>query len=388
MGARAGGRSGSSIDYASPAASATTPRGERYKSGPIRAHTRQHPYRLARLARKLGRMTNLVRLCALSSFLLLAACEPDAPAAPPTPPALAAEADARAAERAAFDAAFAGAKAAARASRGAGRPALWTLKDSDTTIHLLGTVHLLRPDLAWRSPEIDRALNAATTLVFEIDTTSPQSQRDLMAFVSEAGLAKDGRQLTSLMNQGEAADFAAAAAGVDMPVEAMQVMKPWYAAMTLSALYMQKDGYDPKAGVEAVLEQSARAGGKQLAYLETPQQQLGHFAELPEEIQMDFLVSSLDRLDESGSDLDVIVAEWADGDTQGMARLLSDAEMWGSPALYDALLVKRNEAWVPKIKAMLDAPGTVLVAVGAAHLTGDDSVIASLREDGLTVSGP
>ena len=60
--------------------------------------------------------------------------------------------------------------AAAEASRGAGEPAVWTLADEDTTIYIMGTVHLLRPELDWRSDEIDTALNEAGTLVRTIAT--------------------------------------------------------------------------------------------------------------------------------------------------------------------------------------------------------------------------
>ena len=56
-----------------------------------------------------------------------------------------------------------------------------------------------------------------------------------------------------------------------------------------------------------------------------------------------------------------------------------------SRGAYDRLLTNRNAKWVPQIEAMLDAPGTKLVAVGAGHLAGPDSVIKMLRDKGYTV---
>ena len=101
---------------------------------------------------------------------LLAACGGN-----PSPETAAeAQRDARAAELAAQRAAYAEALAAAEATRGAGEPALWTLSDADTTIYILGTVHLLRPELEWRSDAIDTALDEADTVIFELDTTSPK----------------------------------------------------------------------------------------------------------------------------------------------------------------------------------------------------------------------
>lgn len=54
-----------------------------------------------------------------------------------------------------------------------------------------------------------------------------------------------------------------------------------------------------------------------------------------------------------------------------------------TPALYQRLLVQRNASWAGKIKAMLDTPGTVFIAVGAAHLAGPDSVQAQLARLGV-----
>ncbi len=36
-------------------------------------------------------------------------------------------------------------------------PALWVVKDADTTIYLFGTVHLLPNDVDWHFPVLDQA---------------------------------------------------------------------------------------------------------------------------------------------------------------------------------------------------------------------------------------
>lgn len=311
-------------------------------------------------------------------ILVLAGCAPK-PASP------LAELEAQAAER---EAIYEKALAAAEASHGAGEPAIWTLADEDTTIHLIGTVHLLRPDLDWRSPDIDAALNEADTLVFEADVTSREAAQEMMRFVSEYALFTDGRQLTSLLNEAETAELQHALDYLGYPLGAFQTFRPWYAAINLSVLQMQKDGFDPEAGVEQVLEREGRAAGKRFAYLETIEQQLGRFAALPDDEQVGFLISSAEDIEEGTEVLDILVDEWEDGDVAGLGMLLSNPDMMGSEAIYDALLKDRNEDWVPKIEAMLDEPGSVLVAVGAGHLAGRDSVIEMLRADGYEVEGP
>ncbi len=339
-------------------------------------------------------MTKVWAAVAVFALGSLAGCDDDAGRAMPKGEAeVQAEIDPQAAqqradEKAAYDAAFQRALTKAQATKGPGRPSMWTLKDSDTTLHFIGTVHMLKAEQAWRSSEIDGALARANKVVFELDMSSADAGRAVMAFFSEEGMADDGRMLTSRMNAAEAEAFKAAAAKADLPYEALEALEPWYAAMTLTSTYLQKIGYDPAAGVDTVLENEARAAGKALGYLETPKDQLGRLADLPDDEQVGFLISTVDGLDTFERDMGYLTGEWADGDAAGLAALLTEPELMGSEALNEAFMIARNRDWVPKIEAMLNEPGTALIAVGAAHLVGEDSVIDLLREKGHTVSGP
>lgn len=316
--------------------------------------------------------------------LALSACQPRT--STPKPDATAA--DEREARAAAQEALYEAALETALASRGAGEPAVWTLADEDTTIHFIGTVHFLRPDLDWRSEAVDQAIAEAGTLVFEADVMSPAGARAFTEFTGEHAYFNDGQQLTSLLDEAERQELQEALDYLNLPLGAIQTFRPWYAAVNLSILQMQKDGFDPQSGVEQVLEREARAAGKSFAYLETVDEQLGRLARLPDEVQVEFLISSAESLEEGAGFLDVLVDEWKDGDVNGLAALMSNRDMMGPDAVYDALLKDRNMAWVPKIEAMLDQPGTVLIAVGAGHLAGEDSVIKMLRDDGYKVEGP
>jgi len=327
-----------------------------------------------------------------AAALALPACERDvaedaAPVVAEAPESCARPAD-PAAALAASEEAEARAVAAAAASRGPGAPVLWTLKDEDTTLYILGTVHLLRPDLVWRTPEIDAAITAADTVVFEADTTSEQAGRDLMKFFSSEGMFSDGTQLTSLLTAPEIEQLEAALSEIGLPLDAVQPMRPWYAALNLSVMQMTQEGFDPSAGVEMKIEAEAKAKGAAFVYLETVDQQLGEFARLDTCAQVEFLMQSVQTMDQGDEMLDLLVSEWADGDTAGLGALMASPEEFGSVAAYDALLKNRNERWTPIIAGMLEAPGTRLIAVGAGHLAGEDSVIAMLRAEGYEVTGP
>ncbi|MCR9269362.1 MAG: TraB/GumN family protein [Hyphomonadaceae bacterium] len=284
-----------------------------------------------------------------------------------------------------FDDALAG----AQATNGPGSPAMWTLADEDTTIHIFGTVHLLRPDLEWRSEAFDTAFANADTVVFEVDMKSEEAQRAIATDFLARGMYQDGRTLKGVLNDEDEAVISAAFDSLGVPIDAMNTFEPWMASVNLGVMQLVNDGYDPNSGVETVLESEAVAAGKSFGYLESISQQADAFDLLPEDEQISILYETALLLEESPRMLDLLVDEWADGDVNGIATLVANPDGYGfTDAAYQSLLVVRNEAWVPQIEAMLEEPGSVFIAVGAGHLAGPDSVITMLRDKGYTIEGP
>lgn len=277
----------------------------------------------------------------------------------------------------------------AKASQGPGSPAMWKLTDDDTTIHMFGTVHLLRPELEWRSDALDQAIANADTIVFEVDMKSPEAQRAIATDFLQRGMFDDGRTLKEVLGDEDEAVISAAFDSIGVPIDAMNTFEPWMASVNLGVMKLVNDGYDPNSGVESVIEAEADEAGKSFGYLEQISQQTDAFDLLPEDEQISMLYETALLLDESPQMLDLLVDEWADGDIEGIAKLVANPDGYGfTDAAYQSLLVKRNEAWVPQIEAMLDEPGSVFIAVGAGHLAGPDSVVTMLRDKGYEIEGP
>jgi len=273
-------------------------------------------------------------------------------------------------------------------SEGPGTPALWTLSDEDTTVYIFGTVHLLKPELEWRTPELDAALASIDTLYTEADVLSSDAQAEAQTLVMDLGMLDNGETLTAILDDEEEKEVREALDILGVPMAALDPMEPWMAGVTLSQIAVMNQGYTPGAGVESVLIGEAQAAGKELAYFETVEEQLNFFANLPDEDQVDFLVASAEVIENEPDMLDRLVAEWAEGDIEGLGDMMADPGAFGSQAVYDVLLVERNRNWIPQIEAILEEPGTFMVAVGAGHLAGDDSVITMLRDKGYEVTGP
>jgi uncharacterized protein YbaP (TraB family) len=76
-----------------------------------------------------------------------------------------------------------------------------------------------------------------------------------------------------------------------------------------------------------------------------------------------------------------MIEAWEKGDADELARLMNQDE--DEPELMEKLLYARNKAWAEWIRARLDRPGTVFIAVGAGHLAGQGSVQDDLRAMGI-----
>ncbi|WP_084399912.1 TraB/GumN family protein [Henriciella aquimarina] len=276
----------------------------------------------------------------------------------------------------------------ARETEGPGHPALWEMSDEDTTVYLFGTVHILRPDVEWRTPDFNAAFESADTLVLELDMESEEGQKAVARDFMQRGLYGDGRTLSNELNDSDLSVITSALEPLGVPIAALDPMEPWMVAVNLSVMQLQQDGFDPNSGIERVLIAEAQEDGKSFDFLETAEVQANIFDTLPEPTQKTFLYETALLLDESSEMLDQVVDEWADGDVEGLGVLVANPDTGGGEGMYDALFVERNENWVPKIEALLDEPGTFFVAVGAGHLAGPDSVITMLREEGHEIEGP
>lgn len=255
-------------------------------------------------------------------------------------------------------------------------PAIWKVADKDTTIYLFGTVHALPEGTQWFSGPVARAWRQSNELVTEIPMDDAAA--DAKAIAARALLPK-GQSLRDLMAPEDRKQFEAALVSIGLPVEAMDRFQPWYAALTLSLLPVTQAGYDPQSGAESEL--TAKADGKTKAALETVNQQIALFDGLPLKAQLKFLDDTVESVSNATATLNAMVAEWMQGDPEGLAMLLN--QDIDDPVLYKRMLTDRNARWAQWIDRRMKQPGTVFMAVGAGHLAGKDSVQDQLRKLGI-----
>ncbi len=261
-------------------------------------------------------------------------------------------------------------------------PALWKVADEDTTIYLFGTVHALPKDVDWYKGPIAAALASAQVLVTEIPPGAMKDTSVQQAFMAKAMLP-EGQTLRAMLSTEQRATFESALTKLGLPAEAFDKFEPWFAALTLATIPILKAGYSMEAGVENAIEGKAGAAVKRDA-LETVAEQLELFDGLPMAAQTTYLVSVAEDMDRVVPSLNAMVAAWAKGDADGLAKIMN--EEIDDPALAERLLYARNRDWADWVETRLAEPGTVFVAVGAGHLAGEKSVQDYLGKEGLTVT--
>ncbi len=258
-------------------------------------------------------------------------------------------------------------------------PALWVVKDKDTTIYLFGTIHVLKPGMTWFDEAVKTAFDRSQQVVLELvmpDATKMQS------LVMATGVSPSGPTLTEQIPAAKRAAYAKAVTDLGLPANAFDRFKPWLAATNLSIAPLSKLGYDAANGPEQIITAAAKAAGKPVIGLETAEQQLGYFGNLSQGAQMEFLSSTIDELPKLETTMATMVDEWAKGDPEALAREMNDS-LKDSPEVAKVLLVDRNKHWANWVAERMKTPGTVFVAVGAGHLAGKDSVQAQLAKLGV-----
>jgi len=262
-------------------------------------------------------------------------------------------------------------------------PALWAVADADTTVYLFGTIHLLPEKYHWRTPAFDQAVDGSQELVVEtiVDEKNPQKMMSALAGLAfSKGLPPIADRVPPAKRP--ALEDAIRKSGIPRP--AFDQMETWAAAFMLLGNQFKDVGLKGEEGVERVLRDNFSSKGKPVGELETNVEQLGFFDKLPESAQRDLLEGAIDQPANFKDEFDQMLGAWSRGDVSAIARSFN-RDLSASPDLKEALIARRNANWSRWIEQRMAQPGAIMIAVGAGHLAGKDSVIDMLKKGGYHV---
>lgn len=262
------------------------------------------------------------------------------------------------------------------------KPALWLVEGpSGQKAWLFGTIHALPDPVDWRSEKISVALAQSDRLVLEV----ADAGNDVAIAQAFASLAQGSQQppLDDRVAPELEDELAAELARDQIPPRSLDRYDTWAAALMIAQAQARGDRQDSANGIDRDL---AKSYSGPIDEFEGATAQLSIFDALPEAQQRALLGSVIENKPEDRRNkARALEQAWARGDMAAIAKA-SDEEMFGDARLRDALLVGRNRAWVAKLIALLQGGARPFVAVGAAHLGGDDGLPAMLAARGYKVT--
>ena len=264
-----------------------------------------------------------------------------------------------------------------------GEPSRWVLKDHDTTIHLMGTIHALPDETRWLSEATRDALYSADTLVLEVPpgklvgglmTTEQQEKFFLPAHTYLDDVIDEDlyKQVANRMEE------------TGLHVQIWGRLRPWVVANLVYGSYNMDTELEFLNGVEVSLMRLIANDFKNVIGLEgdnaSNKAQLTMYEEDGEEA-IRIALREGDKQEAWAMDL---VAAWKAGDDERLVELQSELESQRTFKKFNkAILEDRNREWVDEIEHLMKFKGTYFVAVGAAHMTGENNLVELLAAEGM-----
>ena len=266
------------------------------------------------------------------------------------------------------------------------RALLWKVSDADNAIYLLGSFHALRADDYPLPATVAAAFADAEALAFEVTPAEMESPQ-LAQQMAQAAMLPAGQSLSGVLAPTAWQRLQAYCQRNGMDAARFERVAPWFVTLSLSMVELQRSGFDPNLGLDRHLMQQAAKAGKPTAGLETAASQIAVISGMPMPMQRQFLDEFLDDDASTQGSVDALHDSWRRGDAAAIEKAMVQEMAVKYPELYRRIDVERNQAWLPKLRAMLDgeADDETLVVVGAMHLLGKDGLVQQLKSRGYRV---
>lgn len=260
---------------------------------------------------------------------------------------------------------------------------VWKVAKAGHYFYLGGTIHLLSKQDYPLPSGFQVAYDDSEALVLEIDlgkTTGAGFQQNLISLMSYPAGERLQHHLSKEMYLKLTEHFRQNGQNI----EKFNRFKAGYISMLLTVFELQKLKL-AGTGVDQYFFKLAEKDHKMIVGLEGLSEHFSAIANMGVGYEDKLLAHSLGELDELTLQLERMKQAWKKGDLKEFDKL-SIAEMREEfPTLYHDILVKRNQAWLPKIASLVNANKTSLVLVGNAHLAGEDGLIHQLKLKGFTL---
>jgi uncharacterized protein YbaP (TraB family) len=261
------------------------------------------------------------------------------------------------------------------------RSFLWRVTSPTSTLHLLGSIHLMKPTDYPLGASIEEAYSASRVVVFEVDLDEMAGAG--MKLLS-AGTLPPGTTLRDVVSAETHELISSRLAEFGLEAGGFENMRPWLLATTLTAFELTRAGYSQSAGIDMHFFERAKRAGKGIVGLETAEFQVGLFSGLDAGQDEAFLRQTLEELESVIPEVEELMKHWRVGDVDEVEQLLTEAYD-EYPVLFRKIVADRNHNWLPQLEEILAGDEDAMAIVGSLHMVGEDGMVELLRKAGYTV---
>jgi len=269
----------------------------------------------------------------------------------------------------------------------------WIATRGADVLHLVGTIHIHDPRLTPIAARLAPVLRSADRLLAE---AAPDGEAKLQAHLARAPslIRIPGPSLIDRLDEQTWAALADAATARGIPPAMAAQLQHWYLSLSLGMPpCVLADLMQGKRGLDYMLMDIAATADVPVIALEPYTTIFELFAAQPIDEQIAALRLGILPTDQATDAMVTVREQYFDEQhaaTFPLNALLAKGWLDMDEALFDQLfaemldklLYTRNDNWMP---ALLDARGTSVVAVGAAHLGGTGGLLQMLPAEGFTV---
>ena len=260
---------------------------------------------------------------------------------------------------------------------------VWKAEKDGKYLYLGGTIHVLSKDDYPFPKEYDQAYKKSEVIYFETDIQKmkdPEVANSLMSML----MAKEGETLDKVLKPDTMEALKAFVKKRGLPFDMLNQFNPSGLYLVLVSMELMSMGMTD-AGVDEHFDTRAREDQKTLGQLETIDEQMSFFSKIGEGREDQLILYTLRDLEELPTVMVELKKTWRSGDRAKYREILLEPFIKDYPKAHQALLVERNNNWMPKIEALFESPEIELVLVGALHMIGKDGLLQQLERKGYKV---
>ncbi len=264
---------------------------------------------------------------------------------------------------------------------------LYKVSSKNSTVYILGSIHLAKPELYPLDMQITNAYNNSDVLVVEVDPSSQESALSMQKTMISSGLYPTGKSLRSELSSKTYRSLTDYTDKVGIPLERLEQMKPWVVMLQLTISEMVRLGYSPELGIDKHFLDKARIDDKLVLELETAEEQMALLSKDDKVFQDRLLLYTLESMNELEPMLDEMFHGWKKGDAAAFDKIMN-MPIETEPSLkevYSDLITKRNYKMTDKIEAFLKTKKDYFVVVGSGHVIGEEGIVDLLERRGFRV---